>query len=162
MDKNKIIQDIQEAFKGVSREGGESLHETRVIYNGGSGEERVKARAKDLDKKWESIPARDIEIHSSALCYMNPISFRYHIPAFMIWILKNYEQSNSFTVDSTIYVLFIEQRMWESIKERFTILSKQQSAAIAHFLKYLIDNDKDRIDDVHAQLALDAYWNQFL
>ncbi|MCP4711657.1 MAG: hypothetical protein GY869_23815 [Planctomycetes bacterium] len=100
--ENNIIEIINKAFKNVARENGTSLHEAEVIDYYGSEIEKAEARKLDKDTHWSEIADKDIEYFSSALSFMNPIGWRYHIPAYMIWTIKYAKKSDSLTSDNTI------------------------------------------------------------
>ena len=99
---SNLITEIQTAFKNVSRENGISLNEAWVIDDYGDEEERAEARANDTDTEWQQVPDDDIYFGHVCLSYFDPIAFRYYLPAYMIWILKNYKQTNPLTTESTL------------------------------------------------------------
>lgn len=159
----EIIKSIQDAFRDVTREGGISLHEAGVIDDYGTFEERKAARQLDLDKHWSEIKDEDIEKHD-VLCFMDPIGFRYHVPAYMIWALKHLRKTDSLVIDTTIYSFALgsdeESRQW--YQERFNLLDKKQRKAVALFLEYMAKNTEGFADEEVAQKALDSYWGQYL
>ncbi len=56
----ELIEDIREAFKGVSR-GYVTLHEADVIDDYGTPEQRIEARKLDREGSWDRVPDADIE-----------------------------------------------------------------------------------------------------
>src|SRR5690242_11187888 len=86
----EIIRDIEAAFDGVERGEGVTLHEAWAIDCCASDRKRAKARKSDTDTRWKDIPASDIENCPSALAFMDAEGFRYYIPAYMVWTLRNY------------------------------------------------------------------------
>lgn len=164
MEKDEIITLIRDAFGEVSRENGVSLHEAMVIAYYGSEDERREARKQDTDTRWIEIPDHDLEHATSALCFMDPVSWRYHIPAFMIWVLNNYMKSDSFTGDSTIYTFELtkDERLYKYSMERFGVLNEEQSRGVAMFLKYMIDHHEGHADERVARKAFRGYWKKFM
>jgi hypothetical protein len=164
MEKEEVIAIIRDAFRDVSRENGVSLHEALVIDVYGSKDEQRKARKQDTDTHWTEIPDHDLEHASSALCYMDPVSWRYHIPGYMIWVLSNYMKSDSFTVDNTIYTFELENNevLYKYDMEKFKVLNEEQSRAVARFLKYMIDHHDGRADVTIARRAFRGYWKRFI
>ena len=98
-----MISQIADAFSSVRREEGISLHEAHVIDRYGTKQQRSEARKLDTDKHWNEVPDAQIEKSTSVLCFLDPIGWRYYIPAYMKWTLKYFKASRSFTCDSTIY-----------------------------------------------------------
>lgn len=160
---SSLIEEISSAFNGVSRENGVSLHEAEVIDAYGSDAERAEARKQDTDCKWQDVLDEDIENHHSILSFLCPKGFRYYIPAYMIWTLKNYKTSGSSSVDSTIYAFDLseDQDMQEWAMSRFSILTPEQSKAICHFLRFMVEHGDGHADDYVAQRALDNHWSRF-
>jgi hypothetical protein len=160
-EKN-VIEIIKKAFQTVTRENGTSLHEADVIDGYGSEEEQKEARKLDKDTHWSEILDEDIKKFPSILSFLNPVGWRYHIPAYMIWTIKNYKNSDSFTVDSTIYDFILQEEKYLNwCMERFSLLTQEQSRAVAMFLKYMAEDER-YCDAPAAKEALDKYWIKFL
>jgi hypothetical protein len=153
-EKKKAVELIRSAFAGVDREGGTSLHQAQVLDDYGSDEELRAAAALDADRRWEDVPSHDIESHTSALSFVDPIGFRYYIAAYMVWSLEHYESSDSFSVDHTIYSLSSSM----SQEDRFDLLSREQVHAITGFLQYMAEHSAGLADQVAASEALSGYW----
>ena len=175
--KLALIEEINVAFDGVSRENGVSLSESWVIDNYGSDEERTEARKQDTETRWQDVPDEAIAHGYSCLSFLDEIGFRYYIPAYMVWSLRYIDIENlddpnhdSMSFESLVYALTLSGST-ESLNEhrlaryrRFTI---EQSKAIAHFLQL----DEERQDEYNAEsgwpkndarVALEKYWGQFL
>ena len=109
--KAASIEEISAAFDGVSRAGGVSISETRVIEYLGSDEERAKARQDDNETRWQNVPEEAIGEGEGyeALGSFDNISFRYYLPAYLVWYLRNvdgeYPASVSNTYDSVDFYL---------------------------------------------------------
>lgn len=157
-----IIEEIVEAFHDVPR-GEVTLHETDILDDNGSEEEAEKARRLDTEHSWEEIPNEWIEQHPSSLCFVDPQSWQYYIPAYMTWTLKNFQTSDSITAEMTIYKFRLFDNNpdlnLEQMK-RFQQLNQKQSAAVCRFLRYMSQDD-DRVDGGAAKEALQKYWGQF-
>lgn len=74
-----LIKEIHAAFAGVSREGGVSWSETRVLDMYGSDDERKAARAQDTDRSWSELvdDPKWYEIGIGGFSFLDPISVRY-------------------------------------------------------------------------------------
>jgi hypothetical protein len=157
-----VITEITAVFDGVSREDGVTLHETGVIDGYGSEDERAKARLLDTESRWQDVPDDNIRNFHPVLNFLDSKGFRYYIPAYMIWTLRNCDVWSN-TQPHTIYSLLfdpkdVRSRDW--YLERFDLLSPEQSKAISHFLR-IVATYKDWDLLAEAQQALDQYWGQF-
>lgn len=160
----KIIDHIQAAFCNVRLEGGVSLHEAEVIDAYGTDAERSAARKKDnVDAPWQDVPPNDIENHGSILSFVDSKGFRYYLPAFMTWTLRNFRRSNCMSIDSTIYALDLSTdtgiRKWQL--ERFSLLNQAQAKAIYEFLTHMAYDAEDHCDGRVARDALRHHWKKF-
>jgi hypothetical protein len=152
-----LIKQITKAFEGVTRDGGVSLHEARAIddYEGEQG--RAEARKKDTDCRWQDVPDEWIEYFYDVFSFFDAKGFRYYIPAYMIWVLKNYRSSPSSSVDFTIYALGIYEDV-DDPYARFRLLNAKQSEAVCNFLKLMATHGVDWVDTRVAKKALNQYW----
>jgi hypothetical protein len=160
--RERIIAQIRLAFSHVSRQDGVTLHEAKVIDDYGSADERIAARALDLDSHWQDVPDDLIEEHQETLCFVDPKGFRYYLPAYMVWALRNYRTSNSGSVDHPIYslTLSVDKKLRDWQLERFKLFDEVQAKAICRFLRFMVEQD-DFIDVVEARKALEEYWGKF-
>lgn len=154
----EAIAEIRMAFENVQRGNGVSLREADVIDGYGTQEERKEARAKDTENSWQGVPHEDIEHFSWVFPFLDPVGFRYYIPAYMIWCLHH----DSDSVDATICALKAHENVKHKTKEsaRIEIFNTEQSKAIAMFLACMIQCD--RCDQRVAKRTFDKYWSKFL
>ena len=189
--KRALIQEITIVFEGVSREEGVTLHEATVIDDYGGPEERVQARGKDTEQSWQAVLERDIRSTDAVLSFLDDKGFRYYIPAYMVWYLRNIDNEASRywsnTFDSVIFHLTHFKD--SDIPERFKLFTKEQSRAIAHFLLFETDRqaviERQRMrkslinrglsledvelilqahgfQDEYIRRAIERYWKKFL
>jgi hypothetical protein len=164
-DAEAIIEEIRHAFRGVHR-GRITLHEAEVIDEYGSDEQRAEARQRDTDDCWERVPDDHIAECTTALCYLDPESWRYYIPAYMIWSLRHLRISNSCIIDATINAFVpsnVDVALDEHSMERYRLLSVEQSKAVCRFLRYMARYDAMSSDyvDPFISMALQKHWAQF-
>jgi hypothetical protein len=149
-----LAEMIEQAFAGVRLEGGTTIHEAKLEGAYTDDQDRLDARAKDPETDWMDIPEWKLERFSAPLSFFDPIGWRFHIPAYMRWTLRNWRTSDSQTVDSTIWN-FNPFGEWSI--ERYRTLTSQQGKAVFAFLdffrKYSGEPDADR--------AIAAYWYRF-
>jgi len=160
----ELIQIINDAFDGVSREGGVSLHETVVLDDCGSDEERAAARALDTESRWQDIPPTWFQGGVNA-SFMDPIGFHYYAPAFMIFNLKQLGPNHDRSLWTNINIRFHfspgdDGRMDDWIREKFRLFTPVQGRAVRIFLEFYRDWE-DGLYAEEAQEALDWYWGQY-
>ena len=152
--KAALIQEITTAFDGVSRANSVSLSEARVIDDCGTGsyEERAEARKQDTETRWQDVSDHDICTGNWCLSFLDDIGFRYYIPAYIVWFLRNIDNEDpeapsysSDTFDSLIYALKANDGggLDEFHLSKYKLFTPEQSKAIAHFLEF----EKKREDD---------------
>jgi hypothetical protein len=156
-----VVEQIRRAFAEVTREGGVSLHEALVIDGYGSAEEREAARRLDTESNWWEVPEADIAQNDTVLCFLDPLGFHYYLPAYMVWTLSHYEDSDTMSVDSTIYALDCSWPFRKHKMERFSLLSREQSEAVCAFLRFMVNAAGGMADEVAARRALQRHWAQF-
>ena len=159
--RDELIHQITDAFEDVERGDGISLHEAAAIDGYRMAEECAAARQQDTERSWQDVPAQDIEDNYPVLTYLDAEGFRYYLPAFMVWSLKNYQTSASVSVDAPIYELDLsgnEDRR-ERKMEQFRLFSDEQRVAACRFLRFM--SEQVDADASMARPALDNYWGQF-
>lgn len=157
-----LVAAISAAFSGVPK-GTITLHEAEVIDVYGSEEERAKARWLDQESSWECVRDTAIEECTTALCHVDAPGWRYYIPAYMIWSLRNFRVSDSIVSDHTIYTFDLSERdpgVRDYQLARFRLLNDAQSRAACRFLRFMALQD-DHVDAGVAVQALDKYWGRF-
>ena len=173
--KLALIEEINAAFDGVSRENGVSLSEAWVIDNYGSDEERAAARKQDTETRWQDVADEAIADGYSCLSFLGEIGFRYYIPAYMVWYMRYidieepddpYPYSNSF--EWLIYALGgLEERDSSYRLSKFRLFTIEQSKAIARFLEFNSERQNEYYAEFeylgnNSRIALEKHWRQFL
>jgi len=109
--------------------------------------------------RWRQVPAEVIERNNASLCFFGPEAFRFYLPAFLLWTLRNYRTSDSFTVDSTIYSLDPGQDDLRAfILSKLSALTAPQREAVVAFLEFMRDHSDGHADAEAAARALDSFW----
>lgn len=163
--RQALIAEIERAFDGVARGNGITLHQARVrddsISTGAGEKEEAEARKLDTDTRWQDVPDSWMaELGDDLIFISDPEGFRYYVPAFMIWTLRNYGDVGYQAEDQVAWVLG-QEPTGRDAQDRCGLLSPVQKKAIAHFLQMYV-GFADEFDAPVAQRALDEYWNQFL
>ncbi len=155
-DALAIIRTIEEAFGGVRRGNGVTLHEADAMDDGATGETLIRARAKDTDRRWQDVSSEAMERMYSALAFLDAEGFSYYIPAYMRWTLGHYANSRSMTVDNTIYSLWPNALGGEA---RYALLTAAQKRCIAQFLWFMATQAGEELVDAYAATrALEDTW----
>ena len=133
-EADDVIDEIRRAFHDVEP-GPLSLHQAAVIKY---ADERQLAAARSLDSDvhWSQITDAYLEKRSATLYGADAESWRYFIPAFMIWTLRNFKTSNAFLIDQTIYTFDPSDKNSEHCEwalNRYSQLSRSQCRAVCRF-----------------------------
>ncbi len=162
--KQDIREIITHAFQGVSLRGGTSLKQTEVIdrYCEGVTEEEFRALPDtEVTQDWQAISAQELD-RAQCIAHLDARGFTYYIPALMVRLLEDYDPSSMRTI-GTLRALYPKKDSWEYHMERYSLLSPQQSAAIASYLQalpQLVELDSE--DTKVMERALKTYWARFL
>ena len=156
-----LIRQIRTAFADVTRLGGVSLHEADVIDDYGSRRQRKAARELDKDHAWWEVPDADMERYHWILSFLDATGFRYYIPAYMSWILKNYDRNDSASVDFTLYALDCGESLNDRRRQYFRLFNREQSTAVCAFLRFMAGDTAGMADCDAAYGALKRYWGEF-
>jgi hypothetical protein len=187
--RERLITAIEIAFSGVSREDGITLHEAEVIDNHGSELQQLEARELDREARWQDVPDIEVEKHPVALSHFDPIAFRYYIPVYMRFVLREPRAGES--GDSTIYSLCLpspesqsipisltplssklqylapfvpelsRQRLIEYQRRRFEAFNCEQARVICQFLRFIVEYEYAGLDVPVARRAIDRHWGSF-
>jgi len=156
--RHALIAEITAAFRGVSRDGGTTLHEADAIDARKSSDEQSAARRLDLETRWQDVREEDIFACREALSFLDEKGFRYYIPAFMICGLRHWkEQSHLTSYEASVILSTSEYHLLHDYpkslraSEPASIASKYQftgaqSRAVARFLRLIIDFDEVSAD----------------
>lgn len=156
-----VAEQIEQAFDSVTRGSGVTLHEAERIDDYASLAERAAARKLDRESHWREVPGVDIALHGTILSSLDDAGFRYYLPAYMIWTLRNYRQSQSLASDFTIYALDVPEfaNLGPSAIARFMrLFDAPQRAAICAFLEEMAADNDEHVDSVVARHALETFW----
>jgi len=155
-----VIAAIEAAFGSVAR-GAVTLHEAEVMDDYGTDAELRAARTCDPEVDWRDVPDSSIRECPAALSFLDPVSWRFYLPAYMRFGLRHLEDSRSSTIDDAIYSLDPggSPRLDEFKLERFRTLNVAQADAVRRFLVFAVENG-GHCDEVVARDALNAYWDR--
>ena len=163
MDKEILIQHITEAFNGVEQPLDITLHVAEAHDQWDYQNNHVHRRH-DYFGLWQNIPLKHIRSCQHALSYVEKVGMRFYLPAYMIWYLRNYENSDQVKSDHVLYSLdpYLEDKnLLENHKERFSLFSPKQLGMCALFVKFCAEDESGYTDNHFASKIYDEYWKQF-
>ncbi len=107
---------------------------------------------------WLDVPDEIIDYNNASLCFFSPEAYRFYLPAYLIWALRIFDSSDSWTVDSTIYSLTPgEGDLRQFSLSKYALLDAAQRRAVLAFLEYLAEHGSGKVDQEAIQVAMN-YW----
>lgn len=160
--KPVVIQQIETAFEGTTRDDSVTLHEGAVNDTGGRFEPCPEARSRDTDTRWQEVPQAWLEEYYYGFHFLDVKGWRYYIPAYMLYWLKFYNiaDENALSMLYT-FTLSKDEKYRENRLSYFHSLTEDQSKAVCQFLRFVVTFDDSYGDFITAQEALDDYWGSF-
>lgn len=138
-EEQALVLEIEAAFAGVRLEDGISLNMTEYHDSGGSAPEYATLAKSDEREDWRRIPDATLETFTVTFSFTDLKGFRFYIPAYMRWAVRNHRTSSCIIGDFMIYALTPTHYIFAktSFKEWFT---ERQFAAILRFLRFAAGN----------------------
>jgi hypothetical protein len=156
--RQRVLAIIEEAFRGVELGDGVSLHETVVIDDYGSSEERRAAREPDEKRDWRKLIA-DPELTS--ICGVGGLSFydaaglRFHLPAYLSLAVIDLDSEDTDDVMGSL--MFQLTNICKYNASRFSILSLTQCQCVREVLTFL--RDEYELASTELDHAIAGYWS---
>ena len=84
--RQRLLDQIDKAFAGVELGDGVSMHESAVIDDYGTDEQRLAARTPDEKLDWRKLidgpeMTRLFSIGNGGLCFLDAVGLRFYLPA---------------------------------------------------------------------------------
>ena len=163
MKKKELIALIEEAFEGVPQPEAITLHVAQA-HDDYDYDNNSFHREKDFIGAWNNVPTEHLAKCRDALCYLDASGMRYYLPAYMIWVLKNFGKLD---IDDNVLYSFDnrsdDDELGDYFKERFSLFDAKQMRACALFVKYCAEEDpEDLIDVDFAKNNYDRFWCQYV
>ena len=150
--KNELIAMIEEAFSDVRLEDGISLSMTEYHDSGGSVSEYAERAKFDERDNWHNISGETLQDFIVTFSFTDLKGFRFYVPAYMIWTIRNHRTSDSIICDFTIYAIDPDHYLFCDV-EFTTWFTKKQVYAMIEFLEYCTKNG-DTLDSNVAEKNL--------
>jgi hypothetical protein len=144
VDEAELLTLIHAAFDDVKHPGDGALSNDDTEIQAFYGVEH-----------WQDMAQADLEQYNSALSFLNPMGLQFFLPAFLVWVIRNYRTSDAFTVDSTIYALDAECPADPFKVSKLSALDSRQRLAVVAFLEFMFTAGADWCDWEAARGARD-------
>lgn len=160
-ERESVRAEIIAAFGDVTRDGGVSWEEARVIDLYGSDHERAAARAAERDSRWLDLVGGedwDWRQGTGGWVFLDATGFRYYLPAAMTRLLDGCDDDTGLA-----WSLQLDDRADDSRRFRqWSLLDRRQRMCVRRWLRYLVAYHKAqhvRGEEEWAQV-LWSYWEQ--
>ena len=151
LERNKVRDQIEEAFCGVVLGSGIGLWEAQAIDDYESEEVRAEKRAKDEKLDWHKISSKHLNPCYSSLSFFDAEGMRFHLPRFLLADLDGtYRQDVFFTL----------AQVPAYSRSQFAFLNLTQRQAIRSYLQYTLLLEDNEYDRPHIVRALDTFWTE--
>lgn len=156
--RRELLRQIEEAFAGVELGDGVSLHETIVIDDYGTAEERSEARRHDEKHDWRKLidDPELLAVHGiGGPNFFDDRGFRFHLPAYLsVAVVDLYREDADVILGSVMFNLSVP---CERTREMLAILNGAQRRCVYDVLVFLWTEYE--FDDPELECAIDDYWS---
>ena len=153
-----LLRAIEEAFHHVELGEGVSLHESVVIDNHGSPEERQAARMQDEKQDWRKLVS-DPELVRIAgvggLCFYDAAGLRFHLPAYLSLAVMDFDRPDANQIFENL--MFHLTDLDEYNLSRLSILTLSQRECVRDVLVFL--RETYELEDTELDQAISGYWS---
>ena len=139
LQQQRLLDQIDAAFDGVELGDGVSMHETQVIDNYGTLEERLAARTPDEKLDWHVL-IDDPELpwllgNASGLCFIDDEGLRFYLPACLSLGVRDPVRADH---DNMLHLLFEHHSRHRMHRLKFLAnLSDEQRSCLRDVFVYL-------------------------
>lgn len=141
IQEEKLIELIQSAFSNVKLEDGISLNMTEYNDSSGTRPEYLSKAIFDERHNWQAIADETLEQFRVTFAFADAKGFRFYLPAYMIWTIKNHAISDNVIGNYTIYALRPDHHVFKSVKVKLhDWFTEEQLDSIILFLQFCTKN----------------------
>ena len=95
-----------------------------------------KRKAKNDERNnWREIDDKTLEKFTVTFCFTDLKGFRFYLPAYMIYALRNYKTSDSIITDHVIYAIDVTHYLFDKVSMK-NYFEKKQLACMISFLEF--------------------------
>jgi hypothetical protein len=159
--KRQLLAQIDRAFAEVELGDGVSLHESQVIDNYGTAEERRIAREPDEKADWRRLVDHpDLTVYFSVgfggLSFLDAVGVRFHLPACLYRAVRDFGEDGIGDMLESLYYLLTALDDYNL--GRLAILNDEQRASVRDCLVYF--REVSESDDEELARAIDGNWSK--
>ena len=165
----ELVNQIDKAFDGVEHSA-ISLRQFVLTDEFGlsrdiTDSEWSEAGVNRVDSKWQEIPDAEIEECGCMLAHMDAKEFRYFLPVYIKYTLKNYRESffGNDMLSEVVFSLYPstrESNLYAYNIKQLSLLNTNQELAVVSYLKFITASDIYESRD--AEIALERYWDKII
>ena len=149
-DKNRVLDLVRSAFRGVTLGNGVGLRQGQGLDNYAGERTLASYRAQDEKNDWSAIPVADLDRCYNSLSFFDAQGMRFHLPAYLVADLEDSLQ----TADVLFYLVYTAH----GAESRFDTLSPAQREAVRQFLLLRLSDHHREFDHPEIEAALTNYW----
>jgi hypothetical protein len=135
--KERLLAAIEQAFGGVRLEDGVSINMAEYHDSGGSVPRYLELAQSDEREDWRKLTDTLLEKHDVTLSFADFKGFRFHLPAYMHYAVRNHEWSNYPIVGFVVFELSPDHPAFANVPFE-QCFNREQIAVIIQFLEYCI------------------------
>ena len=158
--QRQLLASIDRAFHGVELGSGVSLHETRVLDDYGTDDQRRAARAPDEKHDWHNVIYEpDLPLYcgvAGGLSFFDAEGLRFHLPACFSRILM--DPGGIRVGDVVDSLLFHLTHLDDYQRARLSVLDDAQRRCVREMLEYLREDRE--MEEPELEQAILGYWSQ--
>jgi len=151
-----LINSIKEAFAGVER--GEVSIMDALKRNKNSASKDLQSIV-DAASHWQSIEEKILIAGIDSINYLDTQSWKYYLPAYLIWAIDNQHTPNAYLLDFIIDTL-AEYEIKEPLV-KYESLTMKQGEMVYHFLWLMVNSDWQEVDTQVIEQCIFQYWTKF-
>jgi hypothetical protein len=155
----RLLATIEEAFRGVELGDGVSLHETVVIDDYGTDQQRRAAREPDEKHDWRRLVG-DPELARiggvGGPSFYDAAGLRFHLPAYLSLAVIAFDRADAdLALESLMFTL---THFSEYNAKRLSILNDAQRHCVREVLSFL--RSEHELESAELDEAIDGYWSR--
>jgi hypothetical protein len=150
-DEARVAELIRNAFRGVTLGEGVGLMQGQGLDDYEDDDVLMEYRAQDEKQDWTAIPVDKLNYCHSSLSFFDAEGMRFHLPAFLLSDL-----AGTFMTSSVIFHLTYEG---DYARQKFSLLSEEQRAAVRAYLMLRLDDPMYEFDHKRIRTALARDWS---
>ncbi|MFK7906717.1 MAG: DUF6714 family protein [Chitinophagales bacterium] len=151
-----LIQSIKEAFADVQK-GKMNLIDA-LKQNKNSASKHLQEEV-DIAAHWQDIEEKILIAGIDSINYLDAASWKYYLPAYLIWAIENQHSPNAYLLDFIVDSL-AEYEVKDSL-EKYESLAEKQGEMVYHSLWLMVNSDWQEVDTQIIEQCIFQYWTKF-